>query len=84
MRTYTFVLLDNEHTFVQGCSLKRIHKHNSNGDTYSAASGSTTYYDDDIISCSDDSTAGDGMRYVRYLDELLIFPGPLLMLLPSL
>lgn len=53
--------------FFQGCSLKRAHKHNSNGDTYSAASGSTTYYedsDDNIVSCPDDSTTEDGMKYV--------------------
>ncbi len=50
----------------QGCSLKRTHKHNSSGDTYSAASGSTTYYDDDIISCSDVSTGGDGKIYMHF------------------
>lgn len=44
---------------LQACTLKRIQKHPPEGDTFST-SDSTTYYDDEIISCSDESSPDEG------------------------
>lgn len=41
----------------QACTLKRIQKYPPEGDTFSTAfSDSTTYYEDDLMSCSEPSS----------------------------
>ncbi|CAH0393187.1 unnamed protein product [Bemisia tabaci] len=45
-------------SYRKACTLKRIQKHAPAGDTFST-SESTTYYEDDIMSCSDESSPED-------------------------
>lgn len=58
----------NNKIFLKACTLKRIQKHPPEGDTFST-SDSTTYYDDDDMSCSDESSPDVGEYYAIICTE---------------
>lgn len=67
VRPVTFYNKTFIYTILQACTLKRIQKHPPEGDTFST-SDSTTYYDEDDMSCSDESSPDVG-QYVVLLER---------------